>query len=735
MNKKTLNRIIEQEKTIYKTNKSIKTEHKKLVAKREDFNSMVVAHLLENRVGHPVDVSQIEEGVWDSIKFGLSKLGSLEKGGKIFGDRKGRTAAAEKEMQASIDKASSEAVNTMVQQLAKEYPGWPNIKDSTKFAESMMVPLIAYDSIVAATKKDPDAEGYIHPEAANGAIEAIEKVLKFNLDYKLADIYKHTNEEEELEGEVLEEVLTPAMVRMTARLARKVAEQGYDALSARQANRLEKNVARLSRREADPDITLTPTEEETLRIGRRALSDDSDAPEGMMDFDSDSLAGDDVDFGGGDAADAVDVGGDAADAADVADVGGDAADVADVGGDAADAADVGGDAADVGGDAADVADVGGDAADAADVAGGGGGGEGMSEAAMAAANSAALKAMLIKMGIVVAVGAAALAFGRYKMAKSSRNSQMNKAIKELKPVNVPAGQELGPPEGEEQEGGEGGEGGGGEGGGGEGGEGGESPRGDIYVFRGKGGKGMQSQFAKSGIKGGDMSRLMKGLRGDLTAAGFNVLEEAKRETISLEQTLAALEQIEDASQKEAAKAAIVQMLRKHKVRLDPQSSMALRPAQGGEQGGGEGGEKTAPPTGNPPVPPGVDPPGPGPTPPGPETPGGDKEEKCPPGMQRNPAGACVPFGTPYNPPPGEEEKQEKCPPGMTRNPEGACVPFGTPYKKPEKKKRGGTVPDDFEYPQMKMGGMMNEQVSKVAENLEEGLTFNRWAKIAGIIKG
>jgi hypothetical protein len=80
---------------------------------------------------------------------------------------------------------------------------------------------------------------------------------------------------------------------------------------------------------------------------------------------------------------------------------------------------------------------------------------------------------------------------------------------------------------------------------------------------------MQSQFAKSGIKGGDMSRLMKGLRGDLTAAGFNVLEEAKRETISLEQTLAALEQIEDASQKEAAKAAIVQMLRKHKVRLDP----------------------------------------------------------------------------------------------------------------------------------------------------------------------
>ena len=43
---------------------------------------------------------------------------------------------------------------------------------------------------------------------------------------------------------------------------------------------------------------------------------------------------------------------------------------------------------------------------------------------------------------------------------------------------------------------------------------------------------------------------------------------------------------EAAIEKEAAKAAIVQMLRKHKVRLYPQSSMAIRPAQGG---GGEGG--------------------------------------------------------------------------------------------------------------------------------------------------
>ena len=592
MKNSKLKQIIEEEKRIHKTNKGIMTEHKKLTARREDFNSRVVAHLLENRVGHPVDVSRIEEGVWDSIKFGLSKLGSLEKGGKMFGDRKGRTAAAEKEMQDSIDKASSEAVNTMVQELTKEYPGWPNIKDSNKFAESMMIPLIAYDSIVSATKKNPDAEGYMPPEAANGAIEAIEKVLKFNLDYKLADIYKHTNEEKELEGGVIEEAVPGWLTRAMIRKVNRFAEKGYENLRPRQQDWLETHVAKLQNLE-NSGYDLGPTQMDALRTGREVLADVPGAEAaGILDP---------VDVGADVAADvgsaAADVGADVgADA--VADVGADA--VADAGADAASAAaDAGGAAADAGGAAADAggaaADAGGAAADAANV---GGGGEGMSEAAMAAANSAALKTMLVQMGIVVAVGAAALAFGRYKMAKSSRNSQMNQAIKELKPVEVPAGQELGGEEGTETPGQDEDPGaviskagetqetvkdparqdaldklrGGGD-------EEEDEGRGDIYVFQGKGGKGMQSQFAKSGIKGGDMSRLLKGLRSDLTAAGFNVLEEAKRDLITLTDTLAALEQIADPAQKEAAKSAIVQMLRQYKVKLDPQSSMALRPAE------------------------------------------------------------------------------------------------------------------------------------------------------------
>jgi X-X-X-Leu-X-X-Gly heptad repeat protein len=106
---------------------------------------------------------------------------------------------------------------------------------------------------------------------------------------------------------------------------------------------------------------------------------------------------------------------------------------------------------------------------------------------------------------------------------------------------------------------------------------------DIYVFKNlpDGGKGVQSQLAKSGVKGKDMSRMMKGLRKDLTAAGFNVLEEAKRRTISLTNTLAAFEQITDPNQKEVARKVLIALLRKHKIRVDAESSKAFMPAQAG----------------------------------------------------------------------------------------------------------------------------------------------------------
>ena len=101
----------------------------------------------------------------------------------------------------------------------------------------------------------------------------------------------------------------------------------------------------------------------------------------------------------------------------------------------------------------------------------------------------------------------------------------------------------------------------------------------INVFRGKGGKGVQSQMAKAGVKGKDLSRILKGLKGDLAGAGFDVLEEAKRKEISLDKTLAAIDKIADPAQKEAAKKIIVSLLKKNKVKVSDARLARAKPAE------------------------------------------------------------------------------------------------------------------------------------------------------------
>ena len=107
----------------------------------------------------------------------------------------------------------------------------------------------------------------------------------------------------------------------------------------------------------------------------------------------------------------------------------------------------------------------------------------------------------------------------------------------------------------------------------------EKPDEQINVFRGKGGKGVQSQMAKAGVKGKDLSRILKGLKGDLAGAGFDVLEEAKRKEISLDKTLAAIDKIADPAQKEAAKKIIVSLLKKNKVKVSDARLARAKPAE------------------------------------------------------------------------------------------------------------------------------------------------------------
>ena len=99
----------------------------------------------------------------------------------------------------------------------------------------------------------------------------------------------------------------------------------------------------------------------------------------------------------------------------------------------------------------------------------------------------------------------------------------------------------------------------------------------ISIMRGRGGA--QAQLQKAGVAGKDMGNILKGLRSDLSAAGFETLEEvmeAKREAIKLDKTLSAIENMKDPQQKEKAKKVIANLLRQNKLKV---SDPRLRPSQ------------------------------------------------------------------------------------------------------------------------------------------------------------
>jgi hypothetical protein len=140
----------------------------------------------------------IDEGIWDSIKHRLSKLGSLEKGGKIFGRGKAKEEA-DAELQAILDKAdeaSNRTIKALYNDVQEKYPEFPNQKDPKEYALALTDIYIFYDSLAQAAKKKPDEKGAFPCAAANELITDLRKVVKKWTDYDLADVYKHLTEEQ-----------------------------------------------------------------------------------------------------------------------------------------------------------------------------------------------------------------------------------------------------------------------------------------------------------------------------------------------------------------------------------------------------------------------------------------------------------------------------------------------------------------------------------------------------------
>ena len=156
---------------------------------------------------------QIDEGIWDSIKFGLAKLGSLEASGKLLGKDKIRKAAQDK-LDAALEKESNKAVKALIAAIKAEEDtkDFPNMKDQFAFQSALASILVYYDSLKAAVEKyqpgkEKQPEGAMSPEAANAIVEVLHQYLINTMDNKLADVYKHFKEGLEEEGYTLAEIL------------------------------------------------------------------------------------------------------------------------------------------------------------------------------------------------------------------------------------------------------------------------------------------------------------------------------------------------------------------------------------------------------------------------------------------------------------------------------------------------------------------------------------------------
>lgn len=152
-----------------------------------------------------------EEGLWDTIKYGFSKLGRYKAGGKIFG--KGETdKKAAQEMGEIMGDTANALIKATYNEVKKVAPEFPNDKSRRTFLEGIILYGQLYDSIKAAAKKDPSEQGYLDPVIANKLIENLQKIVKKALDVDLSAVYSvmdsKDNIDVESENQLFEEIFS-----------------------------------------------------------------------------------------------------------------------------------------------------------------------------------------------------------------------------------------------------------------------------------------------------------------------------------------------------------------------------------------------------------------------------------------------------------------------------------------------------------------------------------------------
>ncbi len=146
----------------------------------------------------------INEGAWESIKYGLSKLGRYKAGGKILGKNK-TTKAAQEKIRTILNKESNKLLRALDNEVKKVSPEFPNDKKRMTFLRGIITMGSFYDSIVAAANKNPEEEGYLPFDAANEIISDLREIVKKYLDVDLAGVYTTMESEEGKENILTEE--------------------------------------------------------------------------------------------------------------------------------------------------------------------------------------------------------------------------------------------------------------------------------------------------------------------------------------------------------------------------------------------------------------------------------------------------------------------------------------------------------------------------------------------------
>lgn len=191
-----------------------------------------------------------EEGLWQNIKYGLSKLGRYKADGKIFG--KGETdKKAAQEIGEIMGNTSNAVIKAVYNEVKKKSPEFPNDKSRVAFLRGVIMYGQLYDSLVAAAEKSPGEEGYLDPTVANALIENLRKVVKKALDIDLAAVYSvmdsngniDVNAEERLFEELLSEDYETAVNEELLGKLRKWKDQAMDKLFGKEDEDSEQRIS------------------------------------------------------------------------------------------------------------------------------------------------------------------------------------------------------------------------------------------------------------------------------------------------------------------------------------------------------------------------------------------------------------------------------------------------------------------------------------------------------------